>query len=308
MKALEVEQYVFVVNEEHKGERLDVFLAGQSTVSSRTTAQRLIKSGLVRVGGIEPKPSYQVKEGDQVAVSIPIVSALEVLPEKIPINIVYEDRDIVVVNKERGMVVHPAPGNYSGTLVNALLYHSPDLSSIAGPLRPGIVHRLDKDTSGLLIVAKNDKSHLKLAAQLKAREVTREYVAIVCGRLREASGTIDAPIGRHPVHRKKMTVLEGGRSAVTHFRVLQYLVGFTYVLVRLETGRTHQIRVHMAHIRHPVLGDERYGGVVKHIHFCGHALHAKNLSFKHPRTGETMEFTADVPEDIAKVLVRLRGT
>jgi 23S rRNA pseudouridine1911/1915/1917 synthase len=246
-------QHVFIVDQEHAGERLDVFLANQSTMSSRTTAQRLIKSGLVRIGGMELRSSYQVKEGDQVAVTIPIISALEVLPETIPINIVYEDRDIIVVNKERGMVVHPAPGNYSGTLVNALLYHSSDLSSIGGPLRPGIVHRLDKDTSGLLIIAKNDKSHLKLAAQLKAREVTREYVAIVRGRLRDTSGTIDAPIGRHPVYRKKMAVLEGGRSAITHFRVLQHLPGFTYVLVKLETGRTHQIRVHMAHIGHPVL-------------------------------------------------------
>lgn len=300
-------QHVFIVDQEHAGERLDVFLANQSTMSSRTTAQRLIKSGLVRIGGMELRSSYQVKEGDQVAVTIPIISALEVLPETIPINIVYEDRDIIVVNKERGMVVHPAPGNYSGTLVNALLYHSSDLSSIGGPLRPGIVHRLDKDTSGLLIIAKNDKSHLKLAAQLKAREVTREYVAIVRGRLRDTSGTIDAPIGRHPVYRKKMAVLEGGRSAITHFRVLQHLPGFTYVLAKLETGRTHQIRVHMAHIGHPVLGDAKYGGAVKRVRFGGHALHAKNLSFKHPRTGDVMEFTSDVPDDILKVLRRLKG-
>jgi 23S rRNA pseudouridine1911/1915/1917 synthase len=297
---------MFVVNHDRAGERLDVFLAGQNVLSSRATAQRLIKSDHVRVGGIGVKSSYQVREGDQVIVCVPIVCALDVLPEKIPINIIYEDRDIIIVNKERGMVVHPAPGNYNGTLVNALLYHSPKLSGIGGALRPGIVHRLDKDTSGLLMVAKNDKSHRKLAAQLKAREVTREYVAIVCGRVRDVSGIIDAPIGRHPVYRKKMAVLEDGRSAVTHFRVLEYLTGFTYVLVKLETGRTHQIRVHMAHIGHPVLGDEKYGGAIKRIRFNGHALHAWNLSFKHPRTGDIMEFTSDVPEDMVKVLMRLR--
>lgn len=302
-----MEQHVLLVTQEHSGDRVDVFLTAQGIVPSRTAAQKLIKSGHVKVGGADVKASYQVKEGDQVDVSIPEDSPLEVLPEQIPLDIIYEDHDILVVNKARGMVVHPAPGNFSGTLVNALLHHSLELSGIGGEYRPGIVHRLDKDTSGLLIVAKNDVSHVKLAAQLKARQIVREYVAIVCGRLKTASGTIDAPIGRHPVDRKKMAVVDGGRSAISHYKVLQHFPGFTYVLVRLETGRTHQIRVHMAHIGHPVLGDEKYGGIVKQIPFDGHALHAKGLAFKHPRTGEVMEFTADVPEDMLKVLRRLRG-
>jgi 23S rRNA pseudouridine1911/1915/1917 synthase len=307
MTTSETCQYVFVVGQENIGKRLDTFLAEQEGMISRSNVQKLIKTGYVKVNGMEVKPSYQMREGDTVVTDIPVTPVFQSSPEEISIDIVYEDDDIIIVNKKRGMVVHPAPGNYTGTLVNALLHHSIQLSETGGMYRPGIVHRLDKDTSGLLIVAKNDIAHVKIAAQLKARTITREYVAIVCGRLREDSGTIEAPIGRHPVHRKKMAVLPSGRLAVTHYKVLQYLPGFTYVSARLGTGRTHQIRVHMAYIGHPVLGDEKYCGVVKQFPFVGHALHARRLAFTHPRTGEVVEFVSEVPEDMIKILKRLRG-
>lgn len=290
------------------GKRLDVFLASESSDLTRSYIQKLITNGLVSVNGSPAKPSYRVKEGDVVILRLPPPEGLELRPEPIPLDICYEDDDVVVVNKPRGMVVHPGAGNFSGTLVNALLYHCRDLSGINGVLRPGIVHRLDKFTSGLLVVAKNDASHLELARQLKERRVKRRYIALVHGRVKNQCGTVDAPIGRDPKNRQKMAVVfKNSRPAVTHYRVMEYFHMYTLLEVRLETGRTHQIRVHMSYIGHPVAGDDKYGPSKPSLGLTGQFLHAASLGFYHPKTSVYMEFEAPLPEELAAVLSRLKS-
>lgn len=287
------------------GERIDKWLCGQDCGVSRSMLQKLLAEGLVTVNGVPAAKSYMVKSGDIIAVDIPEPEPLNVVPENIPIDIVYEDDFLLVVNKPKGMVVHPAAGNYSGTLVNALLYHCEGrLSSINGVIRPGIVHRIDKDTSGLLIVAKTDKAHAGLAEQIKAHTFTREYQAVVCGRFKEPSGIIDAPIGRHPVDRKKMCVTDkNSKVAKTEYTVIDEFNGYSHVKLKLFTGRTHQIRVHMAYIGHPVFGDEVYGKPSK---YCkGQCLHAKKIGFVHPIDGKYYEFDSELPDYFKYVLDKL---
>ena len=282
--------------DEEDDERLDVYLAVQLNEVSRSFIQKLIKEGLVLVNGETKKPRYLVKEGDYIKVQIPKPKKLEIVPEDIPLDIHYEDEDIVIVNKPKDMVVHPAPGNYRGTLVNALLYHIDNLSSINGIIRPGIVHRLDKDTSGLLVVAKNDNSHRFLSEQLKNREILREYVAITHGVLKNEEGIIDAPIGRDPRDRKRMAVnARNGKGAITYYRVLDYLDGYTLVQANLKTGRTHQIRVHFKHINHPIVGDPVYSNRKEDRKYDGQFRHARKLGFIHPQTKEYMEIATDLP-------------
>lgn len=288
------------------GQRIDAWLAVKLEGLTRSHLQRLIRDGQVLVDGEPVKSNRRLREGETVIVDVPPPRPLEVEPENIPLSIVYEDFDLLVVNKPQGMVTHPAQGNYSGTLVNALLYHVHDLSGINGVLRPGIVHRLDKDTSGLLVVAKNDQAHLRLAADLKERRVRREYQALVHGNLLADQGTVDAPIARHPIQRKQMAVVPGGRSAVTHYQVLERLGNYTLLQLQLETGRTHQIRVHLAHIGHPVVGDPAYGPRRAHFDLAGQLLHAFRLSFNHPQSGEPLSFTAPLPEHFQRILRRLR--
>lgn len=290
------------------GTRVDAYLAKERAAPSRSFVQKLVESGLVTISGRPVKPSYKVAAGDIIEVRIPPPEDVSLEPEDIPLDIVYEDSDVVVVNKPAGMVVHPAAGNYAGTLVHALLHHCKDLSGIGGELRPGIVHRLDKDTSGLMVVAKNDDAHLALARQIKARSVVRKYLAIVHGRIAEDEGTVDASIGRHPVHRKKMAVVPTGRRAVTHWKVRRRYRGFTLVECKLETGRTHQIRVHMAHIGHPVAGDPVYGPRKPAFGLSGQALCAYRLGFCHPRTGGWMEFSIPLPEEMQKAIDKLERT
>jgi 23S rRNA pseudouridine1911/1915/1917 synthase len=295
------------VEEENAGERLDIFLVKENPDLSRSHIQRLIAEQQVTVNGEPARSSYRVKPGDEVVLKIPLPRELEVVPENIPLDIYYEDGDVVVVNKPRGMVVHPAEGNYSGTLVNALLYHCRDLSGVNGVMRPGIVHRLDKDTSGLIMVAKNDFTHLELARQLKDRRVTRRYTALAHGNFKEDRGTVDAPIGRHPRDRQRMAVVSrGGRHAVTHYMVKERFGQYTLLELKLETGRTHQIRVHMAYLGHPLVGDLKYGPARPHFGLQGQFLHAATLGFHHPRRGEYLEFTAPLPGELADILVRLR--
>ncbi len=290
----------------HSGLRIDKLLSLSGGELSRSMAARLIADGAVTVNGKTVGKSYTVNEGDEIQAVIPQPKELEVAAENIPLEIIYEDDHLLVVNKPKGMVVHPAAGNYTGTLVNALMYHCGDrLSSINGVIRPGIVHRIDKNTSGLLIVAKTDTAHRGLAAQIKDHSFTREYRAVVCGRLKEAEGTINAPIGRHPVDRKKMAVTErNSKSAVTHYTVLEELGGYTFVKLRLETGRTHQIRVHMAYKGHPVLGDDVYGKAYPNI--TGQCLHAGKIGFIHPVTNEYLEFESELPQYFMGVLEKLR--
>jgi len=276
-------------------ERLDVFLARVSG-ESRARIKKLIDEGAATVDGIARKANYRLRPGETVLLRVAPPQELSVLPEPIPLDIVYQDADICVVNKPQGMVVHPAPGNGSGTLVNALLYALTDLSGIGGVARPGIVHRIDKMTSGLLVVAKNDRAHASLAAQIKAHTARRSYVAIVEGNIREDAGTVDAPIGRHPTDRKRMAVTPSGREAVTHWRVLRRMGQFTLIEAALETGRTHQIRVHMAHIKHPVAGDPLYGPEKPKLSLEGQALHAYKLALRHPCTGENCVFFAPPPQ------------
>ncbi|MEH7463169.1 RluA family pseudouridine synthase [Bacillus pseudomycoides] len=293
------------VTEENKSERIDKFLAGVNNEWSRSQVQQWIKDGVVTVNGKDIKGNYKVKTNDEITVTIPEPESLDILPEDMNLEIHYEDSDVLVVNKPRGMVVHPAPGHTSGTLVNGLMYHCKDLSGINGVMRPGIVHRIDKDTSGLLMVAKNDMAHEALVNQLVEKTVTRRYQAIVHGVIPHDKGTIDAPIGRDKQDRQSMTVEENGKHAVTHFRVLERFNNFTHVECQLETGRTHQIRVHMKYIGYPLAGDPKYGPK-KTFDINGQALHAGILGFIHPRTGEYLEFEAPVPQIFADLLNDLR--
>ncbi len=291
------------------GERLDKWLAQKLPDRSRTEVQRWIKEGLVRVNGRASKPGYKLEPGDIVEVDVPVAQAYEgVAPEPIPLDIIYEDQDLLVINKPAGMVVHPAPGHTSGTLVNAVLYHCPDLEGIGNVLRPGIVHRLDKDTSGLILVAKNDHAHRELQRQFKAREVEKSYLALVEGHLQPKIGRIEAPIGRDKKHRKRMAVIRDGREAITEYRVIDYYDDFTLVEARPLTGRTHQIRVHFAFIGHPLAGDTVYGRRKQRLKpwLKRHFLHAHRLRFRLPSTGEMVEFTAPLPPDLQAVLDHLR--
>lgn len=288
-------------------ERIDVFTAKAAELT-RSRAAGIIEGGNVLINGKTAAKNAKVKDGDRVEITLPDPEVYDITPENIPLNIVFEDSDLLVVNKPKGMVVHPAAGNYSGTLVNALMYHCGDsLSGINGIMRPGIVHRIDKNTSGLLMVAKNDFAHNKLAEQIKEHSFTREYEAVVYGSLKNDSGIIDAPIGRHPIKRKQMAVVfENSKNAVTHYEVIKRLEGFTHIKLRLETGRTHQIRVHMAYIGHPVAGDEVYGPkkVIKEL--GGQCLHAKKIGFIHPRTEKYMEFDSMLPDYFINFLKGLR--
>lgn len=291
---------------EEDNERLDAYLSMEIDEISRTYIQRLIKDSRVNVNGIIKKSSYLVKEGDWIKVDLPEPKKLELIPENIPLDIVYEDSDVVIVNKPQDMVVHPAPGNYTGTLVNALLYQVDSLSSINGVIRPGIVHRLDKDTSGLLIVAKNDFSHRELSSQLKDRKVHREYIALVNGVLKNDSGRIVEPIGRDPKNRKKMTVIStNSKEAITNYWVLNRFPKYTLIKVKLETGRTHQIRVHLSHIKHSVVGDPLYSSGKNEFNLDKQLLHARKLGFIHPRSKEYMEFECPIPEQFKEIIDNL---
>lgn len=290
---------------EQKNERIDKFVTGINNEWSRSQVQQWIKDDVVTVNGKAVKVNYKVKEEDEITVTIPEPEALDIQPEDLNLEIYYEDADVLVVNKPRGMVVHPAPGHTSGTLVNGLMHHCTDLSGINGVMRPGIVHRIDKDTSGLLMVAKNDMAHESLVNQLVAKTVTRRYKAIVHGVIPHDKGTIDAPIGRDKKERQSMTVDENGKNAVTHFQVLERFKDFTLVECRLETGRTHQIRVHMKYIGYPLAGDPKYGPK-KTLDMNGQALHAGILGFDHPRTGEYIQFEAPIPEVFEDALNILR--
>ena len=304
-----MEATILTATPEAAGQRLDAFLAEALPELTRSAAQRLIAEGQVAVDGKIPAKSLKLAGGETVSVSLPEPEEAQALPEDIPLDVVYEDADVIVVNKPVGMVVHPAPGHSGGTLVNALLHHCGDsLSGIGGELRPGIVHRIDRDTSGLIIAAKNDFAHQALSAQLQDHSLCRTYEAVVVGNLREDSGTVDAPIGRCPSDRKKMAVVrQGGRNAVTHWQVLERFPGYTYVRCRLETGRTHQIRVHMAYIGHPLYGDTVYGAKKPAPGMTGQCLHAVGLTFRHPRTGEMVELSCPLNEEFAAFLRKLRG-
>jgi 23S rRNA pseudouridine1911/1915/1917 synthase len=300
----------WIAEAEDRGERIDRFITESSEQDvSRTQVQLWIKEGLLTVNGSAVKPNYKLYEGDKLELTVPEPQELDLTAEPIPLNVVYEDADVIVVNKPRGMVVHPAAGHYSGTLVNALLYHCKDLSGINGVMRPGIVHRIDKDTSGLLMAAKNDLAHVSLAEQLKEHSVNRKYIAVVHGNVAHDNGTIDAPIGRDPQDRKLYKVTDrNSKHAVTHFVVLDRYGDYTLMELKLETGRTHQIRVHMKFIGHPLAGDPAYGpSRSKSVTIEGQALHAAALGFKHPRTGEQLEFEAPLPEDMQHLLHVLKN-
>ena len=287
------------------GKRLDAFVAAGSSLS-RNAAQRLIEAGDILVNGREAQAKTKLREGDEITVTPPPPSVTDTVPQDIPIEIVYQDEDIAVINKPKGMVVHPAAGNPDGTLVNAILFHIKDPSGIGGELRPGIVHRIDRMTSGLLVIAKNDAAHAFLSDELKTHAVSRVYFALCEGNFREDSGTVNAPIARHRTDRKRMAVIPGGREAVTHWSVLERFGDMTLLRVELETGRTHQIRVHMAHIKHPIVGDEVYGHAKNSLGIVGQALHAGELRLTHPRTGELQTFTAPLPEEFRAALDKLR--
>lgn len=313
---------ILLAGDEDVGTRLDLFLASACPGCSRSYAKTLIAQQRILVNGSEKKPGYQVRSGDRIHVSFPEPVAVEAYAQPIPLEIAFEDNDLLVVDKPAGMVVHPAPGARDGTLVNALLAHCTDLSGINGVLRPGIVHRLDRGTSGLLLVAKNDLAHRSLAGQLKARRIARQYTALVWGGLREPAGKIEGPIGRHPRDRKKMAVSPDGRPSVTHYEVTSTSSGLSLLALRLETGRTHQIRVHLSHVGHPVFGDPTYGGREERLQGVDpqtrnflrpllsllprQALHAARLGFVHPSTGEWMEFSSEPPEDFRNVLESLQ--
>ena len=298
----------YVVSDGQSGIRIDRYLSDSNEDLYRSYIQKLLKEQKVTVQGTFVKANYKVQAGDVITVEVPDMAEPDILPEDIPLDILYEDEDVLVVNKPKGMVVHPSAGHTTGTLVNAIMAHCKEnLSGINGVLRPGIVHRIDKDTTGALLVCKNDNAHRDLALQLKEHSIKRRYRAIVAGVIKEAEGTIEGPIGRHPVDRKKMAInYKNGKEAVTHYRVLERFPNATYVECRLETGRTHQIRVHMTSIGHPLLGDEVYGSGRNPYHLQGQTLHAMILGIVHPSTREYMEFTAPLPEYFEKLLEKLR--
>lgn len=292
---------------EDAGTRADVFLAAKLGVS-RSNMQKLLEDGRVKRGEKIIKANYKVRAGEMFVVDIPEPEPIEAVPENIPLDIIYEDDDVVVLNKARGMVVHPAPGNYTGTLVNALLYHCSNLSGINSAIRPGIVHRLDKDTSGIMIVAKNDAAHISLSQQIQNKTAVRTYLAVVRGNIKTDSGTIETQIARDKTDRKKMAVVkEGGRDAITDYEVLERFGKYTLVRCKLRTGRTHQIRVHMEYLGYPLVGDPKYSPMKTPFGIKGQALHSHTLEFTHPRTGERMKFEAPLPEDMHKIITRLHN-
>jgi 23S rRNA pseudouridine1911/1915/1917 synthase len=297
----------WIVTADDQATRLDQYLQRLNPDMTRSHVQKLIRDGHVTVNQIKAKTGLKIKTGDQVALDLPEPEPSTALSEAIPLDVVYEDEDIIVVNKPRGMVVHPAAGHASGTLVNALLFHCRDLQAINHTLRPGIVHRLDKDTTGLLVVAKNEQAQQSLVKQMKARQIHRHYIALVHGTIQEENGKVDAPVGRHHTQRKKMAVVQNGRPAVSRFHVLDRFSGYTLVEVRLETGRTHQIRVHMAFIGHPVAGDPLYGPAKSKIDLGGQALHAGYLAFFHPRDGHSLAFQVPLPSDMQSLVEALGG-
>ena len=301
-----MEETILIVDKESENNRIDKYLAEVFNGKSRSYIQGLIEKENIKVNGKSIKSNYKVKENDEILIVMPEALELEVEPEDIPLDILYEDNDVIVINKPQGMVVHPAPGNYTKTLVNALLYHCKDLSTINGVIRPGIVHRIDKDTTGVLVVAKNDESHNFLSKQLQTHSMKREYIALVEGRLKEDKGTINKPIGRNKKDRLKMGIVEDGKRAVTHYEVLERYKNTTLIKCVLETGRTHQIRVHMASIGHPLVGDEVYGFKKQRFILKGQVLHAKTLGFIHPKTKEYMEFTTNLPEYYNNLIEKLR--
>lgn len=292
---------------EDAGTRADVFLAAKLGVS-RSNMQKLLEDGRIKRGEKIIKANYKVRAGEMFVVDIPEPEPIEAVPENIPLDIIYEDDDVVVLNKARGMVVHPAPGNYTGTLVNALLYHCSNLSGINSAIRPGIVHRLDKDTSGIMIVAKNDAAHISLSQQIQSKTAVRTYLAVVRGNIKTDSGTIETQIARDKTDRKKMAVVkEGGRDAITDYEVLERFGKYTLVRCKLRTGRTHQIRVHMEYLGYPLVGDPKYSPMKTPFGIKGQALHSHTLEFTHPRTGERMKFEAPLPEDMHKIITRLHN-
>ena len=295
----------YTIESENAGERIDKALSSIQAEWSRSQIAGWISDGIIKVNGEDIKAKYKVKEGDVIEIDVPEPEPLEVIPENLELEIIYEDQDVLVVNKPRGMVVHPAPGHMKGTLVNGLMHHCKDLSGINGILRPGIVHRIDKDTSGLLMVAKNDVAHQSLVEQLVEKSVTRKYTALVHGHIAHDKGTIDAPIGRDPKDRQKQAIVDNGKHAVTHFQIMDRFGDYTLVECRLETGRTHQIRVHMNYIGYPLVGDPKYGPK-KTIDFGGQVLHAGVLGFVHPKTKEYLEFEVPIPDDFRQLLEELR--
>lgn len=301
-----METFEYTISKENEG-RIDKFLSENMSEVSRSFIQKIMKDGCVLVGNQPVKSNYKLKVGDAVSISIPELEEPNIEAERIPLDILYEDTDLLVVNKPKGMVVHPSAGHYSGTLVNALMYHCKDqLSGINGVMRPGIVHRIDMDTTGSLLVCKNDYAHQNLAQQLKEHTITRKYHAIVHGNVKEDEGTVEGPIGRHPIDRKKMSInTKNGKEAITHYRVLERFGNYTYVECELETGRTHQIRVHMASIHHPLLGDAVYGPAKCPFKLQGQTLHAKILGFEHPRTKEYIETDAPLPDYFLQLLKKL---
>lgn len=303
-----VNSFIMAIDSGTVGERIDKIIASKCQLNSRSAAQKILEDGGVTVNGIIVTKNYKVRLGDKIVVQIPEARELEVEAENIPLDIRYEDSDLLVVNKPKDMVVHPAAGNYTGTLVNALLYHCKgSLSGINGVIRPGIVHRIDKDTSGLLIVAKNDFAHINLAEQIKYHSFKREYQSVVYGKVKNLQGKIDAPIGRHPVDRKKMTVTpKNSKNAVTHYEVIEQYDSFAHLRLMLETGRTHQIRVHMSYIGHPVAGDPVYGPKKVITELGGQCLHAGLIGFKHPRSGKYIELESELPEYFTDFLRRIR--
>jgi len=302
-----MENFEYIVDESSVGTRLDVFISNNFENKSRSYVQGIIEDGAAIVNGKCRKSNYKLKLSETIILSIPDPIEINVMAEDIPLDVIYEDSDVIVINKPQDMVVHPAPGNYSGTLVNALLYHCKDLSGINGILRPGIVHRIDKDTSGALVVAKNDNAHNSLAMQLKDHSMTRSYLALVEGIIKQDEGSIDQPIGRHTNDRIKMAVVINGKKAITHYKVIERFENYTLVECNLETGRTHQIRVHMAKIGHPLVGDLVYGFKKQRFNLKGQALHAKRLGFIHPSTNEYMEFVSPLPDYFEKLIIKLRN-
>lgn len=302
-----MEKHCFTADIEHEDQRIDRYLTEMLPEQSRSFFQKLIRDGFVMVNYIIVKVNYRLKTGDLIEIDIPDAVPTEIVPENIPLDILYEDDDLLIVNKPKGMVVHPAVGHSTGTLVNAIMYHCQgNLSGINGEIRPGIVHRIDKDTTGSLIICKNDEAHRNIAEQIKEHSVTRRYVGVVAGTFSEESGTVEGAIGRHPNDRKRMTINEkNGKPAVTHYRVLQTLKGASFMEFELETGRTHQIRVHMASISHPLLGDTVYGNSKNPYKLQGQALHARTIGFIHPTTGEYIEVSAPIPEYMTELVRKL---